>query len=138
MIRPILAKSVACVAAAIAVAAGAAATASAQTPVLTLSHAVAFPNPFDPTIDGPVTIQWEQTRDASDVTIEIYDFTGDRVARLPVGPMTAVDAQDVGAIWHGRDDDGAVVADGGYLAYIVAQDAGGRAWTTVKIAVLRR
>jgi flagellar hook assembly protein FlgD len=132
-----LGKKLACVATAVALAA-AAATAVAQAPVLTLSRAIAFPNPFDPAIDGPVTIRWEQSRDATDVTIEIYDFAGDQVARLAVGPMTSLEARATGAFWHGRDEDGVVVADGGYLAHIVAQDAGGRASTNVKIAVLRR
>ena len=135
MIRSSLGKRIASVAIAVALAA---ASAAAQGPVLTLSRAIAFPNPFDPTTDGPVTIQWEQTRDATGVTIEIYDFTGDQVARLTVGPMTAVAARGMGAVWHGRDQDGVFVADGGYLAHIVAEDAGGRASTNVKIAVLRR
>ncbi len=137
MIRFMLGKRLAGVVAAAAIAA-AAATAPAQAPILTLSRAIAFPNPFDPSIDGPVTIRWEQSRDASDVTIEIYDFAGDQVARLAVGPMTTLEARAIGAYWHGRDEDGVIVADGGYLAHIVAQDEGGRASTNVKIAVLRR
>ena len=120
------------------IAALAAGTAMAQGPVLTVSGAIAFPNPFDPPIEGPVTIRWEQTRDAKDVAIEIYDFAGDQVARLAVGPMTSDAARDEGALWHGRDDDGVFVADGGYLAHIIVQDAGGIASTNVKIAVLRR
>ncbi len=137
MIRSMLGKRVACIAVVVSLAT-VAATAIAQAPVLTLSRAIAFPNPFDPTIDGPVTIQWDQSRDATDVTIEVYDFAGDQVARLAVGPMTALAARVTGALWHGRDEDGVFVADGGYLAHIVAQDAGGAASTNVKIAVLRR
>jgi hypothetical protein len=111
---------------------------AAAGPVLSATHAIAFPNPFDPSLDGPVTIRWEQALDASDVLIEIYDFGGDLVARLPVGPMTVDAARTTGAIWHGADEDGKMVADGGYLAHIILHDAGGATSTDVKIAVLRR
>lgn len=115
-------------------------TASAlqEGPALAVTRALAFPNPFDPAQDGPVTIRWEQSRDASDVTIEVYDFAGDLVARLPLGPVTAEAARTVGAFWHGVDHDGTTVADGGYLAHIVVRDAGGSTSADVKIAVRRR
>jgi hypothetical protein len=114
------------------------ASSAAAGPVLSATRAIAFPNPFDPSLDGPVTIRWEQTLDASDVLIEIYDFGGDLVARLPVGPMTVDAARTTGAIWHGADEDGKTVADGGYLAHIILHDAGGATSADVKIAVLRR
>jgi hypothetical protein len=81
------------------------------------------PNPFDPSADGYTTIV--TGFNGNGITIKIYDFGGELVRSLPAGQTT----------WNGRTDDGEVVANGVYFAYIETADGNHK---TVKIAVIEK
>ncbi|MEP0548117.1 MAG: FlgD immunoglobulin-like domain containing protein [Rhodothermales bacterium] len=85
-------------------------TPSASVAAITAS----FPNPFA----TATTIQYETDR-AGDVTLEVHDVLGRRVATLaqgfrPPGPHEAT--------WDGRAEDGRVLASGVYLVRLTAGD----------------
>ena len=66
-----------------------------------------YPNPFNPT----TTIAFDLP-EASQVTLEVYDMMGRRVATLVDGNMAAGRYQ---ATWNAHADNGAAVASGVYI-----------------------
>jgi len=82
-----------------------------------------FPNPFDPSTDGSTTIV--TGFNGSGITIKIYYFGGELVRSLPTGQTT----------WNGRTDDGEIVANGVYFAYVETADGNHK---SVKIAVIEK
>jgi hypothetical protein len=95
--------------------------------------AEAFPNPFDNEGQN-VRIRWTQSRDAL-VTVEIFDFAGDFVARvIDSKPMSPSQASE-GITWGGTSSSGTPLANGGYLAHIQLNDGGRVRSTEVKIAI---
>ncbi len=66
-----------------------------------------YPNPFNPT----TTIAFDLP-EASEVTLEVYDMMGRRVATLVNGNLSAGRYE---AIWNARADNGASVASGVYI-----------------------
>jgi len=101
--------------------------------VLGVFAAEAFPNPFD-NEGGNVTITWDQSRDAR-VTIEIFDFAGDFVARVRDNALMTPSQASQGIQWGGTASDGSILANGGYLAHIIVNDGARTRSTEVKIAV---
>ena len=73
----------------------------------------AFPNPFNPT-----TVLSFELPIAATVTLRIYDLAGRRVATLLEGSVRAPGHHSVD--WLGRNDAGAPVPSGVYLARLVA------------------
>ena len=85
-------------------------------------------NPWDPAVDGPLTIDFGYTGPA---TVKIYDFAGDLVwASNPVTNGTVM--------WYGGTQDGTMVADGVYFGYVEVTTDGGVVSTVVKIAVVEK
>jgi len=71
-----------------------------------------FPNPFNPETWMPYTLGAE-----SDVTISIYNLSGQKVRTLTLGRQPAGDylTRDQAAYWDGTNDNGEPVASGVYL-----------------------
>lgn len=93
-----------------------------------LDYAHNFPNPFDPrTVETTFRFSLNQT---GSVTIDIYDFFGGKVNSLQANGIAGIN--EVG--WNGRNGQGDVVADGGYMAMI--KSAGKT--EKIKIAVLKK
>jgi len=67
----------------------------------------AFPNPFNPA----TTFHFDLPREGA-VTLEVYDVSGRRVARLLDGAVLAAGRYEVP--WHGQTDDGRPLASGIY------------------------
>ncbi|MCX6831041.1 MAG: hypothetical protein NT028_02780, partial [candidate division Zixibacteria bacterium] len=87
-------------------------------------------NPFDPTVE-PLTLRITLKKSAT-VTAKIYDMGGDLVRTL--NPMVGGNL-----FWDGKTEGGTtIVANGVYLAYIVAEGGGGSISTVVKIAVVKK
>jgi len=87
-------------------------------------------NPFDPTVEG-LTLGITLSKSAT-VTAKIYDMGGDLVRALD--PMVGGNL-----FWDGKTSrDGSYVANGVYLAHIVAEGGGGSVSTVVKIAVIKK
>ncbi len=87
-------------------------------------------NPFDPTVE-PLTLYIALNKTAT-VTAKIYDMGGDLVRTL--SPMV-----NGNLFWDGKTDGGTtIVANGVYLAHIVAEGSGGSVSTVVKIAVVKK
>ncbi|MBU1318458.1 MAG: T9SS type A sorting domain-containing protein [candidate division Zixibacteria bacterium] len=82
-----------------------------------------FPNPFDPSAGEETTIV--TGFNGNGITIKIYDFGGELVRSLLAGQTT----------WKGRTDDGELVANGVYFAYVQTADGNHK---TVKIAVIEK
>jgi hypothetical protein len=101
---------------------------------LTLTRPHNEPNPFDPCGDGYTAIVFDLSKTA-DVTIKIYDFAGEHVATLKqsesMGPGETVN-------WYGQADDGSEVANGVYLAHVLATDGSKTVSAVIKIAVLKK
>ncbi|MDI6781793.1 MAG: carboxypeptidase regulatory-like domain-containing protein [bacterium] len=75
-----------------------------------------YNNLFDPTKNEGVIIKYELTENA-EVSIIIYDFRGNLIRTLVNGyQSTGVYTET----WHGKNDDGAIVASGTYLIQIKA------------------
>ena len=76
-----------------------------------------FPNPFNPETWIPFRLA-----DESDVTIQIYNATGQLVRRLSPGTLPPGDysSQSQAAYWNGRNDTGELVSSGIYLYTISA------------------
>jgi Ca-activated chloride channel family protein len=87
------------------------ATAVASAPTLPVQAHLRpnFPNPFNPA----TTIRFELER-AGVVTLSVYDVTGRRVRTLVQAAPLAATAHEI--TWDGRDDAGASVASGVYVA----------------------
>ena len=66
-----------------------------------------YPNPFNPT----TTIAFD-VPEATDVTLEVYDMMGRRVATLISGQLNAGRYE---AVWNARSDAGSMVASGVYI-----------------------
>ncbi|MBP7460340.1 MAG: hypothetical protein KBA26_03550 [Candidatus Delongbacteria bacterium] len=93
-----------------------------------LDYAHNFPNPFDPrTVVTTFRFSLEQ---AGSVTIDIYDFFGGKVNSLQAGGVAGINE----VTWNGRNGQGDVIADGGYMAFI--KSAGKT--EKVKVAVLKK
>jgi len=75
------------------------------------------PNPFNPSTRIAFTLSA-----GADISLAVYDTRGREIARLADGPWPA------GAhalTWRGRDDEGAPVASGAYLARLTIRDGDG-------------
>jgi hypothetical protein len=87
-------------------------------------------NPFDPTVE-PLTLGITLKKSGT-VTAKIYDMGGDLVRTL--SPMVGGNL-----FWDGKTEGGTtMVANGVYLAHIVAEGSGGSVSTVVKIAVVKK
>lgn len=84
-----------------------------------------YPNPFNPS----TTIRYSLPTDA-DVTVEVFNLLGGRVAKLVEKPQAAGEHT---IVWNGRDDAGRQVASGVYYYRIQA----GQFVKTRKMALLR-
>lgn len=83
-------------------------------PAMTATLYQNVPNPFNPTTG----IRYYLPENGP-VTLDIYDITGRRIARLVRGERGA----GLHAVrWNGRTDDGAPVASGVYLSVLTARD----------------
>jgi len=85
-----------------------------QAPPVRLSAAAAHPNPFNPATNIAFTLEGDgdaRTR------IDIHDVLGRRVRHLAVGTLPA---GDHAVRWDGRDDAGAALPGGLYLAIVRA------------------
>lgn len=93
----------------------AAAPVLSRAPILAISSARVYPNPFNPAFTN-TTIEYVLSKDAR-VQITAYDWTGAFVDRVYQGPGTAgTNAQE----WGGQTEDGRKLANGVYLIRIVA------------------
>ncbi len=84
-------------------------------------------NPWDPRVDGLLTIDYGFTGQA---TVKIYDFGGDLVRTMSSSSGTVA--------WNGTTEDGTTVAAGVYFGHIMVETTAGNYSTTVKIAVIER
>lgn len=85
-------------------------------PAARLGEVGARPNPFNPATDLVFALEGAGT---AAVRIDVYDPLGRRVRRLHDGPLAA---GRHALRWDGRDDNGAQVAGGVYLAVVRAGD----------------
>ncbi len=84
----------------------------------------AFPNPFSPN-EGGTSFQYSLSSN-SDVDIVVYDLFGNLV-RTMHWPAGSVGGQVSSTPpWDGRNGEGEIVANGGYIVQIVARDAAGK------------
>jgi len=76
-----------------------------------------YPNPFNPETWVPFDL-----RDEANVTVSIYDASGNRVRRIDLGqrPPGAYRTRDKAAYWDGRTDTGEVTASGVYFVELTA------------------
>ncbi|MAF12903.1 hypothetical protein CMK11_20830 [Candidatus Poribacteria bacterium] len=79
-----------------------------------------FPNPFNPETWIPFELGT-----AADVTITVYDLSGEAVRTLNLGaqPAGVYAGRDTAAFWDGRDDAGEPVGSGVYVYYMRAGEA---------------
>lgn len=68
------------------------------------------------------TLTYTLSEDVADITINIYDGSGNIVRTIDKG---AAQAGDFNFTWDGLDSDGNVVDDGVYYAYLSAEDSAG-------------
>ncbi len=93
----------------------------------------AGPNPFDPAMDGSMTIHYSVGQGkVSTVTCAIYDQAGYLVTSL--APQSSASGS---FSWSGTTSNGTMVANGVYFAVIQAQGSGGSS-AVVKIAVVEK
>lgn len=80
-------------------------------------------DPFKVTGTSTSTISYVLS-EAANVKVEIHDAAGQVVRHLYAGQLTAGNKS---VVWNGKDDAGALVADGTYTYQITAVDAAGKA-----------
>jgi len=102
-------------------------TVRVENPVLTLTDAHCYPNPFDPA-DGDVNIHFVLSR-TSDVTVKIYDFAGNYVSTVVPGPN--------GFAWGGTAADGTKLANGAYIVRVTATDGARTEVANLKVVLWR-
>ena len=103
---------------------------------LTLTEVLNGPNPFNPSTES-TRIQYQLGRDA-DVSIYIFSISGRKVwsdsyTASSTGGITGLNT----VLWNGQDSTGTTVANGVYIAYVIADDGTNKIKRTLKIAVLR-
>lgn len=99
---------------------------------LTLTDAIAYPNPFNPQVDN-VKISFVNDREAT-VMLKIYDFNGDEVWSKNVGAVS-VGPQVIE--WGGMAEDGTPLGNGVYMARIEANDGRRIETKVLRIAIWR-
>jgi hypothetical protein len=95
------------------------------------------PNPFNPNQE-PTYIEYQLTKDA-DVTIYIYTIAGERIWHKDIvsGSFDGGTAGFNSVLWDGRNHYGETVANGVYIAYVVARNGGEKATGKIKVGVLK-
>jgi hypothetical protein len=107
-------------------------TVRVENPMLTLTDAYSYPNPFDPA-NGDVALHFVLGK-TSDVTIKIFDFAGNYVSTLMTRqPMSG--ASDVH--WGGTASDGTKLANGAYIARVTASDGARTEEANLKVVIWR-
>ncbi len=107
-------------------------TVRVENPMLTLTDAYSYPNPFDPA-NGDVALHFVLGK-TSDVTIKIYDFAGNFVTTLMTKqPMSGT--SDVH--WGGTASDGTKLANGAYIARVTASDGARTEEANLKVVIWR-
>jgi len=90
---------------------------------------ISFPNPFNPAIDGSISIRYYQHGTTHNSHIEIYNIKGELVRRLTVHDISFGIFE---ATWDGKDNNGNIVPSGVYLYSIKNEQV-----TLQKILILR-
>lgn len=97
-----------------------------------------WPNPFTPSIAPGTNINYSLSED-SDVTILIYDLFGNLVKKLSFSPGSNGGKYTQNTVsWDGRNGEGVQVANGGYIAQVIAKGVnGGTSVARRKMAVVK-
>jgi hypothetical protein len=76
----------------------------------------AFPNPFNPRVDGKITFKYDTNNKSENVTIRIFDF-GMNYLRTVIqnAPRKLADSDPPYDNWDGKDDSGNYVVNGVYF-----------------------
>jgi hypothetical protein len=99
----------------------------------------AYPNPFSPSRhnvlenEGFVRFQYDLTKPAS-VFLEIYDFSMDRIIRLP--KRNRASAGNYHEVWNGRNEIGDIIANGTYFCKLTFVAGGKKEYRWTKLVVL--
>jgi flagellar hook assembly protein FlgD len=103
---------------------------------VSIQNALSGPNPFNPNNES-THIQYQLSQD-SDLSISIYALNGKPVWTkcLSSGDLGA-QAGFNSVLWNGQDERGRILANGPYIAYIVATNSHGKAVAKIKILVLK-
>lgn len=101
-------------------------------PILTISNALAFPNPFNPFLDD-ATVQFDLNM-AADVEITAYDWAGEFVATVFQGAGVPSGTNDF-VEWGGQTEDGRKLGNGVYLLRIVATTQARSESEVVKVVI---
>jgi flagellar hook assembly protein FlgD len=91
-----------------------------------------YPNP---TKDGKTKIKFGLSQ-ASDITVDIYDFTGTLVCSIPGASGDPMPAGVVELEWDGTRD-GDILANGVYFCKVLAETDSETKYEIVKIAIAR-
>jgi flagellar hook assembly protein FlgD len=83
-----------------------------------------YPNPFgkSATVEFTVPYAWnndgsKQTGETRDVSLCIYNLSGQRVAAVLSGPLAVGEHR---VVWNGKSETGRVIATGLYIARLVS------------------
>lgn len=104
-----------------------------------VSELINFPNPFNPIADGETKLRYSLGED-SDVTLVIYDLLGNLVWKeeIPRGSGGAHASPPANVYpWRGRNGQGDIVANGGYIAQLIITNSRGTMKVKRKVAVLK-
>ena len=95
------------------------------------------PNPFNPNQEATY-IEYQLTK-AADVTVYVYTIAGERIwtREVAAGHPEGGSAGFNSLMWNGRNHYGETVANGVYIAYVVAKHGGDKATGKIKMAVLK-
>jgi hypothetical protein len=107
-------------------------TVRVENPMLTLTDAYSYPNPFDPA-NGDVALHFVLGK-TSDVTIKIYDFAGNYVTTL-ISSQSMSGMTDIH--WGGTAADGTKLANGAYIARVTANDGARTEEANLKVVIWR-
>ena len=104
--------------------------ASSHIPILEITDAAVYPNPFNPFSEN-TTIEFCLTL-AAELEITVYDWTGEYVDTVFKGSGVA----DVNTVlWGGQTEDGRKLGNGVYLIRVVASTQARTESTVLKVAV---
>ncbi|MCC7142468.1 MAG: hypothetical protein IT349_10235 [Candidatus Eisenbacteria bacterium] len=108
-------------------------TVRVESAILTMTEAMAYPNPFDPA-EANAKIHFSLSK-TSDVTVKVYDWNGNFVTTLAANQSMGGGAHSIE--WGGEASDGTDLANGTYIARVTATDGKRTEEANLKVVLWR-
>ena len=89
-----------------------------EPPIANVYAGTSFPNPFNPAIDGSISIKYFTNKETHNANIKVYNVKGEFVRTLHT---FTVSQGMIETTWDGKDNNGNIVPSGVYLYSVDAE-----------------